>query len=88
MFLSAPHSVGNARSAEWPSFRGPRHCGQLSADAGRANPAIRSMGTRIRRYTKASDEWFGGGGTGRRSKAGLDYLHWFYGPPEWPGSRR
>src|SRR5262245_30169565 len=36
-FLLSPNSVGNPVSLETPSFFGPRHCGQFSADAGPAN---------------------------------------------------
>jgi hypothetical protein len=41
MFFSAFHSVGRFFSADVPSFFGPRHWGQLSADAGRASAASR-----------------------------------------------
>src|SRR6266545_5090646 len=48
-FLSGPHSVGRFFSAEWPSFLGPRHCGQLSAEAGVIAKATSAKGSKSRR---------------------------------------
>ena len=48
-FLSGPHSVGRPFSAEWPSFLRPRHCGQLSAEAGAIAKATSAVTSRTRR---------------------------------------
>src|SRR5207248_591039 len=54
-FLISVHSVGRPVSELWPSFLGPRHCGQFSARAnGAAAAAATRTAKRVRRVTGGS----------------------------------